>query len=243
MDSKKDAFGRAMWEYYKGEEVTEIIERDDGYIDTGKIAPAGYFSDYKKWPVHMKKAMKFARGRILDIGCGAGRHSLYLQDNGLKTTGIDTSPLAIKICKRRGLKQAKLMSIEGVKNFRKGSFETIIMMGNNFGLLGNPKKAKRLLKLFRKITTENARIIAESSDPYKTKNPEHKKYHERNKRKGRLPGQVKIRVRFHEYITDWLEFLFVSKKEMKDIIRGTGWYVKKFIDSEASIYIAIIEKA
>ncbi|MEM3875283.1 MAG: class I SAM-dependent methyltransferase [Candidatus Bathyarchaeia archaeon] len=73
------------------------------------------------------------------MGCGAGRHSIYLQNNGLDVTGIDISPLAIKICRLRGLRKAEVMSVEEI-DFEPNSFDTVIMSGNNFGLLGGSSR-------------------------------------------------------------------------------------------------------
>ena len=238
---EEDAQGQEIWAYYKGREVFEIVERDDGYIDPSVYCPKIYFSDYEDWALYHKKAMEFVKGRVLDIGCGAGRHSLYLQKKGLDVLGIDNSPLAIKVCKLRGLKNAKVMSIEDV-NFKPNSFDTIIMMGNNFGLFSSFKKARRLLKRLHKMTSENALIIADTRDPYKTDNPAHLEYHRLNKERGRMGGQVKIRIRFGKYVGRWFDYLMVSKEEMREILRGTDWKVKEFIDSEGSEYIAIIEK-
>ena len=116
------------------------------------------------------------------------------------------------------------------------------MFGNNFGLFGSPKKAKLLLKKFHKITSKDALIIAESSDPYKTNNPKHLAYHEFNRKRGRMPGQLKIRVKFGNITGDWFDYLLVSKDEMKDILKGTGWKVREFIDSELPVYSAIMNK-
>ncbi len=80
---EEDAFGQMIWTYYKGREVFEIVERDDGYIDASKHGPKIYFSTYEDWHAVEKRAMEFMMGRVLDIGCGAGRHSLYLQRKGL----------------------------------------------------------------------------------------------------------------------------------------------------------------
>lgn len=238
---EEDAFDQMIWTYYKGREVFEIVERDDGYIDASKHGPKIYFSKYKDWHDVEKRAMEFVKGRVLDIGCGAGRHSLYLQRKGFDVLGIDNSPLAIKVCKLRGLKKAKKMSIEDV-NFKPNSFDTIIMMGNNFGLFGSFKKARRLLKKFYEMTSENALIIADTRDPYKTDNPDHLEYHRLNKERGRMGGQVRIRIRFGKHVGRWFDYLMVSKKEMEEILKGTGWKVKEFIDSEDAEYIAIIEK-
>lgn len=87
-----------------------------------------------------------------------------------------------------------------------------------------------------------ARIIAETRDPYKTDNPAYLEYYESNKKKGRMSGQLRGRVRFEEYVSEWFDWLMVSKKEMEDILNVTKWKVKEFIDSEDSQYTAIIEK-
>jgi len=237
---ESDAFGRMMWAYYKGKEICEIIERDDGYFSAYK-SPKVYFSEYKDWPAIERKAMEFVKGIVLDVGCGAGRHSLYLQKKGFDVLGIDNSPLAIKICKLRGLKKAKVMSLEDL-SFKPRSFDTVLMMGGNFGLLGNLQKAKKLLGKFHKITSENAVIIAETRDPYKTNNTAHLEYQKSNRRKGRMSGQVRIRVRFEKIVTEWFDWLMVSKEEMREILKGTGWKVRQFIDSGDSGYIAIIER-
>ena len=244
MKPEEDAYGQEMWAYYKGGQSFEIIERDDGYIHVSNTGPKLYFSEYEDWSLREKRAMKFVKGRVLDIGCGAGRHSLYLQKKGFDVLGIDNSPLAIKICKLRGVKKAKVMSIEDI-NFKPNCFDTLIMMGSNFGLFGSFKKARRLLKWLHKMTSENALIIAETDDPYKTVNPAHLEYHEFNKKRGRMSGQARIRIRSGKYATKWYDYLMVSKKELEEILRGTGWKVKEFIDSidsEDPEYIAITEK-
>ncbi len=119
------------------------------------------------------------------------------------------------------------------------------MYGGNFGLVGNPKRAKWLLRRFCRITNEKARIIAITREPYATTALEHLEYHKLNRKRGRLPGQVRLRVRYKKYATPWFDWLIVSKKEMADILEGTGWVATKFIDSAAGYlgcYAAVIEK-
>ncbi|MFQ5837438.1 MAG: class I SAM-dependent methyltransferase [Thermoplasmata archaeon] len=236
----QDAFGHEILDYLKNKSGFEIVERDDGFFDVSG-GPRAYFAEYEDWPPHEKEAMKFARGRVLDIGCGAGRHSLYLQERGLEVLGIDNSPLAIEVCRKRGLGETRVMSATQVSS-RLGIFDTILMLGNNFGLFGSYERARWLLKRFRNMTSEDGRIIAESNDPYKTEVPEHLAYHDLNRERGRMPGQVRIRVRYKKYLTPWFDYLLVSKGEMESIVGGTGWKVRRFIDSEGSPYIAVIGK-
>jgi SAM-dependent methyltransferase len=236
---QEDAFGQALFTAFKGEEVFEIVERDDGFVDAMKTS--GYFSKYENWGQNEQEAMQFVKGRVLDVGCGAGRHSLYLQEKGFDVLGIDISPVAIKVCKLRGVIRAKIMPIEAM-NFKPNSFDTIIMMGNNFGLFGNLKKANRLLQKIHRMTSKHALIIASSRDPYNTRCPAHIQYHKLNKKRGRMSGQVRIRIRYEKYVGKWFDYLMVSKEEMGQILQGTGWKIEEFIDSRGPHYIAIIRK-
>ncbi len=241
MDLKKDAYGQEVFAYYQGKDSYEIVERDDDYISMSGGSPV-YFAEYKDWPKIEKRAIKYVKAKVLDIGCGAGRVCLYLQKRGFKVIGIDNSTHAINVCKLSGIKEARLLPIENIDKLKRNNFDTIIMFGNNFGLFGNYKKAKILLKKFYRITGDDAIIIAETNDPYKTKNRVHLDYHRLNRKRRRMSGQLKIRIRFEKYISDWFDYLIVSKKEMRNILKRTGWRVKKFINSNGSSYIAIIEK-
>ncbi len=243
MDKNKDAYGQELMVFLKKEDAYEAVERDDGFLDISVNAPALYFSDYREWPDIQKKAVKKAKGEVLDIGAGAGRLALYLQQKKFSVTSIDNSPLAIKVCKERGVKKAKVLAIEDVDYFKEKSFDTVFMFGNNFGLFGNFKKAKRLLKKLYRITTDSALIIAETTNPYDTKNPAHLAYHRKNKERGRMVGQNRIRIRFKNYTGDWFDYLLASKSEMKNILKDTGWRIKEFIDEkEGPRYIAVMEK-
>ncbi len=242
MEENEDAYGRQMYDYLKGRRgAPEIVERDDGFISVSAGAKF-YFAEYKDWDGRERKAMRHVRGRVLDVGCGAGRVSLYLKNKGFYALGVDVSPLAIHVSKTRGLKNARVMPITKISS-KLGKFGTIIMFGNNFGLFGNPHRAKWLLKRFHRLTTDNARIIVESLDPYKTNDPDHLEYHRFNKRRGRMPGQVRIRVRYRKYVTPWFDYLLVSKQEMRNILNGTGWGIERTLTSSKSpAYVAIIEK-
>ena len=244
MDLNKDAYGQEVWAFFLKKESYEVVERDDGFIGLSGGARA-YFAAFKDWPKIENQGINLAKGNILDIGCGAGRVSLYLQGNGYNTTSIDNSPLAIRVCKKRGVKNALVVPIEKINKLKQKNVDTVIMFGNNFGLFGSFKKAKALLKKLNRITQPNALILAESNDIYTTDDPVHLSYHKFNERRGRMPGQLRIRIRFRQYVGDWFDYLLVSKDQMVDILKGTGWKIRTFIDSDKSdksIYIAVIEK-
>ncbi len=110
----QDAFGHQLYDLYKGSRVIEIVERDDGLIDPSESLPKYYLADFKDWTPREKLAAGYVHGRVLDIGCGGGRWSLYLQKKGRDVLGIDFSPLVVKVCKMRGLHNVMVKSITEV---------------------------------------------------------------------------------------------------------------------------------
>ena len=243
LKDNQDAFGHQLYDLYKGRHIVEVVERDDGLIDPSETLPKYYLAEYRDWSLREKLAAKYVQGRVLDVGCGGGRWSLYLQKKGHDVVGIDYSPLVVRVCKLRGVRDARVLSITHVST-KLGKFDTILMMGNNFGLFGGPKRARSLLGRFYDMTSPEARIIAESVDIYKRPiDPVHRRYHQRNREHGRMAGQVRIRIRYRNFVSPWFDYLLVSKNEMIDVLRGTGWKVKRFILSEKGpAYVAIIGK-
>jgi SAM-dependent methyltransferase len=242
MKEDNDAFGAELMAVYRGaDNQFEIVERDDHFISVSTWPPR-YFSDYAKWSKREKQAIRLVKGRVLDIGCGAGRHGLYLQKKGFDVTGIDNSPGAIKVCKLRGYRKVKLMSVTEIHQFKPQSFDTAIMMGNNFGLFGGYDQARRLLKDMHRITSHNGRIIAEASDPYRTTDRLHLGYHRLNRKRGRMGGQLRIRLRHAKIIGEWFDYLFVSQTEMREILVGTGWQIAQIDSDDGPLYTAVIAK-
>ena len=82
---EKDAYGQELLAFLQGEEVYEIIEREDHFIDASPHGPAVYFSEFPDWPQIEQEAIQYAHGRVLDVGCGAGRVCLYLQEKATRS--------------------------------------------------------------------------------------------------------------------------------------------------------------
>jgi SAM-dependent methyltransferase len=237
---REDGYGQMLLAALDGKDTAEIVERDDGFIE----AAAGtriYLAPFRRWRPLDRQAMRFVRGRVLDVGCGGGRVCLHLQGRGQDVVGIDISPGAVEVCRRRGVRDVRLCSIDDVSESL-GSFDTIVMLGNNFGLFASRAKSKRLLPRFHKLTTERGRIVAETRDVYRTDDPAHLAYQKRNRARGRMSGQIRIRVRYRDHATPWFDYLMVSREELEDLLDGTGWRLGRVLESEDT-YVAVIEKS
>lgn len=242
MRAGSDAFGHAVLDWARGGAVAEMIERDDGFTTTG-AGPEVYLSDLKDWPLAERQSMRYVRGRVLDVGCGAGRVALHLQRRGFDAVGLDMSPLAIQAARLRGVKQLRCASLETLgPNI--GSFDTVVMFGNNFGIFGSPERACKILTQWAKRTNSRARIIVESTNPYCGGAPGFDRaYYRRNKERGDMPGQARFRYHYDHYVGSWFPWLYVSRREMRLIVRGTGWHVAHVLGEHSSEpYVAILEK-
>ena len=213
------------------------MERDDGHIEALPTPPR-YFAPFRRWPAHQRRALRFVRGRVVDVGAGAGRVALELQNRGHAVVAIDVSPGAVEVCRRRGVHDARVMRFEDVDESL-GEIDTVVMFGNNFGLFASPSKARRLLRRLRPLAD---RIVAGSNNPYATEDPAHLAYQERNRSRGRMPGQLRLRVRYRDLIGPWFDYLIVSPDEMGTILEGTEWRIRRLLEQSGSgYYVAILE--
>jgi SAM-dependent methyltransferase len=222
-----------------GDGIVEVVERDDGFVGTGP--PARYFAPYARWPSRQRRAMRLVRGRVLDVGAGAGRVALHLENRGHDVVAIDSSPGAVEACRRRGVRDARLLPVKALTR-ELGPFDTVVMLGNNLALLGNLARGRRLLRTLHRLTSPSGRILGETLDPYTTVDPVHLEYHERNRARGRVPGQVHIRIRHRELATPWFDYLFLSRSELARLVRGTGWRLNRTLEDDGGEYVAVLEK-
>jgi len=225
-----DAFGQMLLDGSS----PEIVERDDGFITTVRLS---YLAPVARWAPVERRALRWVRGRVLDVGTGAGRVALELQERGRVVAAIDISPGAVEVAQRRGVRDVRLLAFENVDELP-GHFGTAVMFGNNFGLFGSRAKARRMLRGLRQRVD---RIVATSNDPYRTEDPVHLAYQERNRARGRMSGQLRLRVRYRDLTGPWFDYLIVSPDEMTEIVEGTGYEIRRFIRDEHSYYAAVLD--
>jgi SAM-dependent methyltransferase len=240
---REDAFGRMLLDHLEGRKANEVIERNDGYVDVSG-GPQAYFDAFRRWMPPERRAMRYVRGRVLDVGVGAGRVALYLQERGHEVVGIDNSPLTVEVARRRGVKNVRLLPFREVGP-ELGVFDTVVMMCNNFGLFGSAAGARRMLRRLRGLTTADARIVAGSRNPYDTDNPAHLAYHEHNRRRGRMSGQLRARTRHGIYRGRWFDYLLVSPDEMRELAESGGWRLERAITGDEKVpgyYVGILRK-
>jgi SAM-dependent methyltransferase len=235
----EDAYGQILLAVLEGRDAQEIMERDDGLIYAGD--PRDYFAPFRRWPPVERRVMRFVRGRVLDVGCGAGRVALHLQERGQEVVAIDESLLAVEVARRRGVQRAQVLRLGDVDESL-GAFDTVIVMRNNFGLVGEEVDAAKILRRLAAITTERGRIVTDSVDPDRLDDPAFRNY--RGKAGGTVrPRAQRLRVRWRTYATPWFYYLMFSPRELEQLVEGTDWRVLRFVDDGSPRYAAVLEKA
>lgn len=155
-----DVFGSAMLDFLSGNNPQDISTYSS--LDEQDIIPISYlFRDFRDMPVLEQEALKRCHGEVLDIGCGAGSHSLYLSKKGLSVTSLDASEGAIAVCKERGLPtvvHSELLHYNGKR------FNTILLLMNGIGIVGTLKNLDSYLTHLKGLLKPNGQILFDSSD-------------------------------------------------------------------------------
>lgn len=155
-----DIMGMAMLDFLNGDE-TEDIKTSSSLDENDVISLAYLFRDYDQMPDIEKKALQMCKGSVLDIGCGSGSHSLYLQSEGIDTTALDISKKAIEVCKLRGVEKTIHSSI---LNYSGTKFDTLLLLMNGVGIVGQLRQLSNYLNHFKELLNHNGQIILDSTD-------------------------------------------------------------------------------
>ncbi|MDP5230387.1 MAG: class I SAM-dependent methyltransferase [Cellulophaga sp.] len=155
-----DIFGKAVLDYQNNNYTSDITTFSS--LDEEDSMPLPYlFRSYDAMPLLEQKALELCKGTILDIGCGAGSHSLYLQEKKHHVTALDISEGAIEVCKKRGIKNTVCTNLYDFKNVR---FDTLLLLMNGIGIVGKLTNLNRFFMHLKNLLKPNGQILLDSSD-------------------------------------------------------------------------------
>jgi cyclopropane fatty-acyl-phospholipid synthase-like methyltransferase len=156
----KDLFGKAILDFQTNNSP-QAISTETNISEADDMDVAYLFRSYNTMPKLEQKALQLSKGKILDVGCGAGSHSLYLQENNFDVTSIDISANAIEACQLRGLKNARVQNILDLENDK---YDTILLLMNGTGIFGTLKQTSNYLQKLKSLLVPNGQILIDSSD-------------------------------------------------------------------------------
>jgi SAM-dependent methyltransferase len=230
LSQEHDAFGKALLDHlHEREGEPLMLEGDDDSVRLADLQPKDFFLPVESWPWWEQRLIEVAKGRVLDLGAGAGRHSLHLQGRGHAVTAVDLSPGAVEVCRARGIREVQLADLTEAPN--EGSWDTILLMGGNLGLAGDWGPTRALLACLATLTPPGGVLIGDSVDPT-SEDPADVEYEDRNRRAGFHRGRVRLRLRYRGLVTPWWDQLNIPPAEIEDLVSGTGWALEQTLIGE-----------
>lgn len=172
-DKMKDLFGKAILDYQTNNNPEDLIT-ETSISEADEMSVAYLFRSFKEMPKMEQKALQLAKGKVLDVGCGAGSHSLYLQnEKNLEVTSIDISANAIEACQLRGLKKARVQDVMKIDadtstslsmTTQNNKYDTILLLMNGAGMCGKLKNISKFLQKLKSLLNDGGQILLDSSD-------------------------------------------------------------------------------
>ena len=238
MSEAMTPYGKALNNYYQGDDSAEIIfHRDDG--NSIQLPVKIFFREESEMSNIEKKALELCFDEVLDIGAGTGLHSLILQRNGLNVTAIDISPKAVEIMKDRGVKNSECID---VFKYDCGKFDTLLMLLHGIGITGDLDGFHRYLKHAHELTKPNGIIVFDSLDVRCTDNPKHLKYHEYNRKRGRYIGEIHMKIEYKGEIGKSFNWLHIDPDTLNKEIKKTKWNCEIIHKESSGDYLAKLTK-
>lgn len=213
----QDVFGTALLDYQNGNYSEDI--RTYSSLDEEDVLPLPYlFRNYEDMPPLEQKALELCKGKVLDIGCGAGSHSLYLQQQGFDVTALDSSAGAVKTCEIRGIEQVVHSNIY---DFKERKFDTLLMLMNGIGIVGRLENLNRFFDHLKSLLQPGGQILLDSSDIiYMFEADEDGGHWVPNS--GSYYGEVQFTMRYKNLKTKPFPWLFVDYSKLEHAALENG---------------------
>ena len=230
----KDLFGKAILDYQTNNSPESLVT-ETSISDEDEMSVAYLFRSFAQMPKIEQKALEVCFGKILDVGCGAGSHSLYLENEmKLNLTSIDISSNAIKACQLRGLKNAKVQNILNL-NVKLEKFDTILLLMNGTGIFGKLSQTTKYLQKLKSLLNDHGQILIDSSDLiYMYDDDDLEAIANLNQYYGEITFSIKYKKE-NEIPFAWL---YLDFELLKSLTKENGLQCEKIIDGENFDYLA-----
>ncbi|GAA4279156.1 class I SAM-dependent methyltransferase [Aquimarina mytili] len=229
----KDIFGAAIKDFYNQEYTEDIVVQAPDFDDD--IIPIPYlFRTYSEMPIIEQKALDLSYGKVLDIGCGAGSHALYLQnEKKLVTTAIDISEGAIEICTKRGVTKAIVQDIFELKNEK---FDTLLLLMNGSGIIGKLSNIDRFFTHMKTLLNPGGQVLLDSSDiSYLFTDDEGGFWVDAS---AEYYGEMRYALKYKSQQSDWFDWLYIDYNTLQNAANANGFLCELLFEGENNDYLA-----
>ncbi|MDP5081579.1 MAG: methyltransferase domain-containing protein [Winogradskyella sp.] len=227
----KDIFGKALLDYQSGNYTEDLITATS--ISEEDELPLPYlFRNYTDMPKLEQKALQLTKGKVLDVGCGAGNHALWLQSKGFTIKAIDSSQGAIKVSKKRGVLNAELKTLlDEIEQF-----DTVLLLMNGTGIFQELIQVSTYLAHLKSLLNPNGQILIDSSDiSYMYEDEDGGSWIDLN---NTYPGELDYYLSYKGEQETPMKWLYLDFETLKLACSSVGLNCEKVMDGEHYDYLA-----
>lgn len=231
----KDLFGNALRDYHNNNYTEDLITSTN--ISDDDALPLPYlFRTFSEMPKLEQKALQLAKGVVLDVGCGSGSHSLYLQKQGLNIKAIDISEGAVEVAKKRGIHHVELKALLDEKE----TFDTILLLMNGTGIFQELSQVSTYLNHLKTLLQPNGQILMDSSDiQYMYEDEDGGLWIDTN---ANYYGELDYFLSYKGEDEDPMKWLYLDFERLQLACDTVGLKCEKIMDGEHFDYLARITK-
>lgn len=223
----KDILGNAIMDYYNYER-NHILWVHDHHGPKVEMPVSTYFRRESMMPELELRALSLCKGKVLDIGAGAGSHTLALEDREVDVTAMDISPQLVEVMNMRGVTK----SIEAdIFKFNASRFDTLLLLMNGIGLVGNIDGLRRFLQHCGTLLLPDGQLIFDSSDVsylYEDDIPVLDGYY----------GEIECRYEYRKQKSEWFSWLYIDRNTLQLVANDEGWRMEIITEDESGQYLA-----
>ncbi len=231
-----DAYGEALKAYYNGNKKIKIkVECDAAETEYWPLKE--FFHEWNDMSLIEQKALQMCKGRVMDVGAGAGSHSLWLQNSGLDVTPIDLSPGAVEVMTERGL-NAYHIDFYAAPGYAPlgGKFDTILLLMNGAGIAGTMDNLPRFLMTCKQMLTEGGKVILDSSDLiYLYLDEDGSALIDLD---SNYYGELRYKMSYAGKTDEEFPWLFIDYDNLEEIARREGFDCRKVYEDDHYQYLA-----
>ena len=243
MNRKKDPMGRAIADYFKTG-TAEKLRVFSPMLEDDEIPLHVWFREYDNMPKTEQTALGMARGRVLDVGAGAGCHTLVLQERGFDITAIDISPYSVDTMRERGVKNVQRQDFFSLMpqetNTLQGQYDTILMLMNGIGIVGTLKRMPEFFQHLGRLLAPNGQLLCDSSDicylfmdeDGSIDYPEIPGYY----------GELIYQMQYKDTVGDSFPWLYIDSDTLKTTADLCGYQAEVVAEGEHYDYLARITR-
>lgn len=222
-----DILGTAIYDFYFNDAKAKLWVHDLHGPKVEMQIPV-YFRHPSSMPELEQMALKECRGKVLDIGAGAGSHALTLQEQGFDVTALDISPKATEVMHHRGVKNVVCGDVYG---YTEAKYDTLLLLMNGIGLTATLDGLRKFLAHAKDLIDAAGQLIFDSSNVaylFEESVPEDAGYY----------GEIRCRYEYKQKKTDWFTWLYVDQETLQRIATAEGWLFEKLFEDEEDQYLA-----